>query len=141
MKGLKLIMKKIIALLLATLLLFSCSISSFAAGTDDGTVKIENKYLTVGGPYALEEQEAPDGYMVLTKPVYFYFYDNGNDETIQTVTTLIAIENFTFGEILPETGSVGTLPFTICGVSLMALPLLYCIRTRRKERRKKAATL
>ena len=36
-------MKKIIALLLATLLLFSCSISSFAAGTDDGTVKIATK--------------------------------------------------------------------------------------------------
>ena len=115
-------------------------IATYTTG-EDGTVKIENKYLTVGGPYALVEQEAPDGYMVLTKPVYFYFYDNGNDETIQTVTTLIAIENFTFGEILPETGSVGTLPFTICGVSLMALPLLYCIRTRRKERRKKAATL
>ncbi len=115
-------------------------IATYTTG-EDGTVKIENKYLTEGGPYALVEQEAPEGYMTLTKPVYFYFHNNNNDETIQTVTTLIAVENFTFGELLPETGSVGTLPFTICGGVLMALPLLYCIQKRRKERRRIFAKL
>jgi uncharacterized surface anchored protein len=116
-------------------------IATYTTG-EDGTQKIENQYLTDGGPYALLELEAPEGYQLLEHPVEFYFYKNNTDKVTQTVTTLLAIQNFNVGgEILPETGSVGTLPFTICGVSLMALPLLYCIRTRRKERRRKAATL
>ena len=116
-------------------------IGTYTTG-EDGTQKIENQYLTDGGPYALLELEAPEGYQLLEHPVEFYFYKNNTDKVTQTVTTLLAIQNFNVGgEILPETGSVGTLPFTICGVSLMALPLLYCIRTRRKERRRKAATL
>ena len=109
-------------------------IATYTTG-EDGTVKIENKYLTVGGPYALVEQEAPDGYMVLTKPVYFYFYDNGNDETIQTVTTLIAVENYTYGFVLPETGGTGTLPLAIIGFAMTAFPILYSTIRRKRERR------
>ena len=116
-------------------------IDTYTTG-EDGTQKIDNQYLTDNRRYALVELEAPEGYQLLKHPVEFYFYAANPDAVTQNVTTLLAIQNFNVGgEILPETGSVGTLPFTICGVSLMALPLLYCIRTRRKERRRKAATL
>lgn len=111
-------------------------IASYTTG-EDGTRKIENQYLTDGGPYALVEITAPEGYELLDKPVEFYFFEEDPDGVTQTVTTLLAVENFNVGYVLPETGSVGTLPFTICGLCLMAFPLLYRIQKRRKERRAK----
>ena len=116
-------------------------IDTYTTG-EDGTQKIENQYLVDGGPYALVELEAPEGYQLMQNPVEFYFYTADPDGVTQTVTTLLAIQNFNIGgELLPETGSVGTLPFTICGGVLMALPLLYCIQKRRKERRRIFAKL
>ncbi len=109
-------------------------IGSYTTGVD-GTVKIETQYLTVGGPYALVEANAPTGYNKLEKPVYFYFYEAGPDGTIQTVTTLIAVENYTYGFVLPETGGTGTLPLAIIGISLMAFPVLYSTIRRKRERR------
>lgn len=111
-------------------------IGTYTTG-EDGTQKIENQYLVDGGPYALVELEAPEGYQLMQNPVEFYFYTADPDGVTQTVTTLLAVENFNVGYILPETGSVGTLPFTICGLCLMAFPLLYRIQKRRKERRAK----
>lgn len=109
-------------------------IGSYTTGSD-GTVNIKTQYLTIGGPYALVEVGAPDGYMPLGKPVYFYFYDTDPNGTIQTVTTLIAVENYTYGFVLPETGGTGTIPLTIIGFALMAFPLLYSIIRRKRERR------
>ena len=101
----------------------------------DGTVKIETQYLTVGGPYALVEDSPPLGYNKLEKPVYFYFYNTDPNGIIQTVTTLIAVENYTYGFVLPETGGTGTLPLAIVGSALTALPILYSTIRRRRERR------
>lgn len=109
-------------------------IGSYTTGVD-GTVKIETQYLTIGGPYALVEDFPPIGYNILEEPVYFYFYEPDPNGIIQTVTTLIAIENYTYGFVLPETGGTGTLPFTIFGFALMATPILYSILRRKRERR------
>ena len=109
-------------------------IGSYTTGSD-GTVKIKTQYLTFGGPYALVEATTPEGYMPLQKPTYFYFYEPDPDGIIQTVTTLIAVENYTYGFVLPETGGMGTLPLAIIGISLMAFPVLYSIIRRKRERR------
>lgn len=109
-------------------------IGSYTTGAD-GTVEIKTQYLTVGGPYALVEYVPPIGYNILQKPVYFYFYNPDPDGIIQTVTTLIAVENYSYGFVLPETGGTGTLPLTIIGVALMAFPILYSTIRRKRERR------
>lgn len=109
-------------------------IGSYTTG-DDGTVYIETQYLTLGGPYAFVEAAPPTGYSILEKPAYFYFYSPDSDGIIQTVTTIIAIENYTYGFVLPETGGTGTLPLTIIGFALMATPILYSILRRKRERR------
>ena len=102
---------------------------------EDGTVNIENQYLTMGGPYALVEKTAPVGYELPDSPVYFYFYENDPDGIIQNATTLITIENFSGSYIIPETGGIGTfLPATI-GFALTAAPVLYSIIRRKRERR------
>ncbi len=109
-------------------------IGSYTTGAD-GSVNIETQYLTIGGPYALVEVSPPDGYVPLQKPVYFYFYEPDPDGIIQTVTTIIAVENYTYGFVFPETGGTGTLPLTIVGFALMAFPILYSTIRRKRERR------
>ena len=109
-------------------------IGTYTTGAD-GSVNIETQYLTTGGPYALVETKAPSGYEMLTSPVYFYFYENDPDGIIQTVTTLITVENYRGSYIIPETGGIGTfLPATI-GFALTATPVLYSIIRRKRERR------
>jgi LPXTG-motif cell wall-anchored protein len=73
--------------------------------------------------------------MPLQKPVYFYFYDPDPNGIIQTVTTLIAVENYTYGFVLPETGGTGTLPLAIIGFAMTAFPILYSTIRRKRERR------
>ena len=115
-------------------------IGAYKTGAD-GAVLIESQYLTLGGPYALVEAAAPEGYARPEKPVYFYFYGTDPDGIIQTVTTLIAIENYTYGFVLPETGGSGTYFVTIIGSVLMTAPILYSIIRRKRERRRKASNL
>lgn len=109
-------------------------IGAYTTGAD-GTVLIESQYLTKGGPYAFVEYNAPEGYELLEKPVYFYYYDHDPNKEIQSVTTLIAIENFSGSFIIPETGGTGTLNITIIGILLVTLPVLYSLIRRKKERR------
>ena len=109
-------------------------IGSYTTG-EDGSAKIATQYLTLGGPYALIEEAAPAGYMPLSKPTYFYYYEADPDGIVQTVTTIIAVENYTYGFVFPETGGTGTLPLAIIGVALMAYPILYSIIRRKRERR------
>ncbi len=111
-------------------------IGSYTTG-EDGTVIITSQYLTLGGPYALVEVAPPEGYLPLEKPAYFYFYEPDPSGIIQTVTTVIAVENYTYGFVFPETGGIGTFPTAIIGFSLMAIPVLYSTIRRKRERRLK----
>lgn len=101
----------------------------------DGTSVIETQYLTKGGPYALVEMVAPDGYNLLEDPVYFYFYDYDPNGKIQSVTTLIVVENFNGSFIIPETGGTGTFFLATIGIALVAFPILYSFIRRKRERR------
>ena len=108
-------------------------VGSYTTGAD-GTVKITTQYLTNGGPYALVEVSPPEGYTKTEKPVYFYYYNTDPNGIIQTVTTIIAVENYTYGFVFPETGGTGTLYITIIGFALTAFPLLYSTIRRKRER-------
>ncbi len=107
-------------------------IGSYTTG-DDGTVFVETQYLTLGGPYAFVENLPPVGYNFLSGPVYFYFYSPGTDSSIQTVTTMLVVENFRHGVVLPETGGTGTSGFISAGAFLMAIPIMYVIARRKKR--------
>ena len=109
-------------------------IATYTTGAD-GTVEIKNQFLTTDGFFALVEASPPEGYMKLEKPVYFYFYKADPDGIIQTVTTILAVENYTYGFVLPETGGTGTLPLAIIGFAMTAFPILYSIIRRKRERR------
>ena len=100
-----------------------------------GTTEIETQYLTVGGPYALVEYTPPEGYDKMTEPVYFYFYNNDPEGIMQTVTTLIAIENYKDTFLIPETGSVGIFTTATIGIALVAFPILYSLIRRNRKRR------
>lgn len=109
-------------------------IGTYTTGID-GTAEIKTQYLTIGGPYALVEVSPPQGYIKLEKPTYFYFYEPDPNGIIQSVTTIVSVENYTYGYVLPETGGTGTLPLAIIGISLMAFPILYSKIRRKRERR------
>ena len=109
-------------------------IGTYTTG-EAGTVLIDTQYLTMGGPYALVEKTAPAGYSRLDDPVYFYFYDTDPNSAVQTVTTLIAVENYNGGFLIPETGGFGVLPTAIIGAALIAYPVLYSSIRRKRERR------
>lgn len=109
-------------------------IGSYSTGVD-GIVDIETQYLTPGGPYAFVELIAPEGYELLESPTYFYFYEDDPNGYIQTVTTLIAIENFSGSFLIPETGGLGSFNTAIIGFALIATPILYSFIRRKRERR------
>ncbi|MEE1218656.1 MAG: SpaA isopeptide-forming pilin-related protein [Ruminococcus sp.] len=109
-------------------------IGTYSTGKD-GTAVIETQYLTEGGPYALVEYVAPQGYELLEKPVYFYFYTQDPKGEIQSVTTLIAIENFSGVFVMPETGGKGIFTTATIGFVLVAFPIFYSLIRRKKERR------
>jgi hypothetical protein len=111
-------------------------IGTYTTG-DNGTIEIENQYLTPGGPYAFLEMVAPEGYNLLDKPVYFYFFKEDPNGIIQSVTTLIAIENFSGSFLIPETGYGGILTMAIIGITATVSPILYSFIRRKRERRLK----
>lgn len=102
---------------------------------EQGICNIENQFLTQGNLFAFVELVAPEGYELLESPVYFYFYKTDPSGKIQSVTTLIAIENFSGSALIPETGSMGIYNTAIIGFALVAFPILYSsIRRKRKGR-------
>lgn len=111
-------------------------IGAYTTG-EDGTAFIESQYLALGGPYALVEWVAPAGYNKLTEPTYFYYYSQDPDGVMQTVTTLVTVQNFNGGYILPETGGIGTLPFTLGGAFLMAGAAAALVFIDRRNKKKK----
>lgn len=111
-------------------------------GTDIGG-KGYNLHLNglAAGDYWLVETEAPAGYNKLTAPVKITIAKSGTtnvgDWTISKGDTvekdkIIDIENST-GTILPETGGMGTVLFTVVAVVLILGVAISFIRSRRKE--------
>ncbi len=137
----------------------------YTSGTDgEGIFIIDN----LGpGDYYLVEAQAPNGYKTLDYAIPFKIYrksdttgkiiaglvqnEGGTDEFVTikqtpegggetTETTLpgLTVPNESWGYKLPDTGGSGTLPYTIGGAILIAIPtaaMLY-----RKKRRKEGAS-
>ena len=117
--------------------------------TSESDGKVEFTKIPSGHIYTLEETAAPEGFVddgkifkvtIAMDELSIIRYNTEEDAKNKVNGTVIStdsmvVTNPPFTYILPETGSVGTLPFTICGLSLMAFPILYSVMKRRKERR------
>lgn len=94
------------------------------------------------GTYWLVETKAPDGYNGLTAPIKITITKSGdtdvNNWTISKGNEapegdqIIDIENST-GAILPETGGMGTILFTVGGIALILIVAASFVISRRKR--------
>ena len=131
------------------------SIDAAKAGTTlsltDGTFVIEG---LPAGDYKLTEVKAPDGYIYMTKDIYFTVNTSGSGDIITTTQDqeafysesigastegtnkdTLVIPN-TPGEKLPLTGGTGKSIYTLGGIFIMmTTAMMYVFRMRRRERR------
>lgn len=89
------------------------------------------------GTYYLVETEAPAGYNKLTASIKVVITKNGDDFTISQDDTdvtdkIIDVENST-GSILPSTGGMGTIAFTVVAALLVLGVAVSFIRDRKRE--------
>ena len=89
------------------------------------------------GTYYLVETEAPTGYNKLTAPIKVVITKNGDDFTISQDGTdetdkIIDVENST-GSLLPSTGGMGTIAFTVVAALLVLGVAISFIRDRKRE--------
>lgn len=121
------------------------TVSELGPFTSEADGKVSFNKIPSGHIYTLEETVVPEGYTASGKiykvtismdKLTVRIYESADDkEGTQWTGDSLIIINPLMVYILPETGSVGILPFTISGLAIIAIPLLYCIRRRRKERR------
>jgi len=117
--------------------------------TSESDGKVEFTKIPSGHIYTLEETAAPEGFVddgkifkvtIAMDELSIIRYNTEEDAKNKVNGTVISTDSMVVTNppstyILPETGSVGTVPFTICGLSLMAFPILYSVMKCRKERR------
>ena len=92
------------------------------------------------GTYWLVEKEAPAGYNKLTAPIKITITQDGENELKWTVSKdnvpeddkIIDVENTT-GTILPGTGGMGTILFTVVGIALVLIIAASFVISRRKR--------
>lgn len=101
------------------------------------------------GTYWIRETDAPDGYNKLAKPIKVVIkmtYDDttgelasytvtyGDSET-QAANGVIPVENKT-GTVLPGTGGMGTVLFTVAGVALIAFGVFWSLKRAKSADRR-----
>lgn len=92
------------------------------------------------GTYWLVEKEAPAGYNKLTAPIKVTITQDGDNELKWTVSKdnvleddkIIDVQNTT-GTILPGTGGMGTVLFTVVGIALVLIIAASFVISRRKR--------
>lgn len=89
------------------------------------------------GTYYLVETEAPAGYNKLTAPIKVVITKAGDNWTIskdgnEETDKIIDVENST-GSILPSTGGMGTIAFTVVAALLVLGVAVSFIRDRKRE--------
>lgn len=78
------------------------------------------------GEYKLVETKAPEGYSKLRNPIDVTVDEETNEQTI-------TVDNYASGWELPKTGGIGSLLFTLAGLTLMGAAAFMFIRRRRRE--------
>ena len=92
------------------------------------------------GTYWLVEREAPAGYNKLTAPIRVTITQDGENKLKWTVSKdnvpeddkIIDVQNTT-GTILPGTGGMGTILFTVVGIALVLIIAASFVISRRKR--------
>ena len=79
------------------------------------------------GEYEVVETKAPEGYRLLTQPIHVTVEDS--DEELIT----LEIDNFKQGWDLPTTGGIGTMLFTIVGITIMSVAVYMYTRRRKAQ--------
>lgn len=79
----------------------------------------------VSGEYRLVETKAPEGYNLLANPIEFIIDDDAN------LTHELQIENMPEG-LIPQTGGMGTLFFTLFGSLLVSIAGISLVRSRKQ---------
>jgi len=106
--------------------------------TDANGISSDKFFGLSDGDYYLEEVKSPEGYCLLSEPLHIRLDENGftlNPDTKEKKvfnnpvgndppTYTITVSNYP-SFVLPATGGCGTAPYTITGITLMAVPLLY----------------
>lgn len=108
-----------------------------AKGTsdEDGLLKLEN--LIKGQTYKLKEVKAPEGY-VLEKEAWDVEVDSTGNITVSKAGKAVDCADGCFqisneaGYKLPDSGGVGTLPYTLGGAILMLASLMYGYSRKQK---------
>ena len=92
-----------------------------------------------GGSVVLTETDAPDGYMLMSGSVTVSVsltgsvtVTNAGNPALDNGVYTIAISN-TPGVVLPATGGIGTVPFTVIGLALMIASATMLVIVRKKE--------
>ena len=121
------------------------------AAAEANTIKTDNngKLAFVGlkeGTYKLVETKAPEGYNKLTEPIEVVIaatYDHGTltswtasiKGTQSPSGSTIQVENKK-GTLLPDTGGMGTVLFTVAGVALIALGVVWSLKRSKSAGRR-----
>ena len=107
-----------------------------AVSDTDGNVYI---YGLAQGTYYIVETKAPSGYNLLTAPIevtvdrssHLTAADNMIDSDGNIVDHTVTVRNAKF--LLPETGGVGTVLFTVLGVGILAASVMLVLLSRKKR--------
>src|SRR5699024_5131275 len=78
------------------------------------------------GDYQLVETKAPTGYNKLRNPIDVVVNSDNSEQTI-------TVDNYQSGWELPKTGGIGTILFTLAGLTFMGAALYMYIRRRRGD--------
>ena len=81
-----------------------------------------------GNTYYLEEVESPAGYRRITERMRIEVSDNTINNYIMSISVVNDVEG---GFILPETGGVGTVMFTVVGIGLIGTAVSLILYKRR----------
>ena len=130
------------------------SVQTLTTGVD-GHITFSN--LEMDTLYKLVEEKPPNGYAIITKEIFFRIVPTEEKVSLifyDSEGRVISMPEGTFGEYitggkvltltvknlrgykLPSTGGMGIYPYIFCGFAIMAAPLIYGFRLRRKcERR------
>lgn len=113
-----------------------------STGQYGGIYSFDLTGLEAGETYYLKETKAPDGYL-LGDTIYTVTFDNegnvtvknGDGTIVESISNAYPIPNQS-GYELPMTGGFGNLLYLLCGMLLIAAPLVYGFRLRRRHGRR-----